>query len=378
MSSPSHHQGLVLEGSLSVRELNALRTIAPHAVITPTYFSCNQPLHLRSDLSTFVSRYFDLLIAISRLGNHRLLQRLPMTVLDPVLLMSYCVGKSVQAHERGSYWIIDFISPQRTHDGAMPSEGWAKTLAPLRHDLLHGDWRVMYLGWLLAVQHQELDPTTQEPPVPAALGQLSKPLQDMATFLRIDSDLVAVAAQRSTATLVPTPSQLGQWIAELPITDKNQVILEWLTDHDRYLRARLLQRCQADQLRSLKRTMPARTVGELQRAAEHYRQERQRRYQEQQSRLQARHSAEQQAARDSYLNELAQQQASIWQTVDTLVSARQAKTYNIAAMLIKDLREISERHATTEQFREKLAELRQRHPKKRSFFDRLRRSGALK
>lgn len=51
------------------------------------------------------------------------------------------------------------------------------------------------MGWLLCVQNHEVDNEDLEPPVPPGLGQLSASLDALADFLRLDGDLLDVAAE---------------------------------------------------------------------------------------------------------------------------------------------------------------------------------------
>ncbi|MGH9024117.1 MAG: hypothetical protein ACRDV9_13630, partial [Acidimicrobiia bacterium] len=67
------------------------------------------------------------------------------------------------------------------------------SLIPLRTDFKAGDLRVLYVGWLLSAQHQEVDEEAVEPPVPPGLGSLSPSLKAFIEFMRIDADLVAAA-----------------------------------------------------------------------------------------------------------------------------------------------------------------------------------------
>ncbi len=50
--------------------------------------------------------------------------------------------------------------------------GWMSSVIPVRADLTSGDFRVLYLGWLLCAQAQVLDEDGLEPPVPAGLDRL--------------------------------------------------------------------------------------------------------------------------------------------------------------------------------------------------------------
>ena len=73
------------------------------------------------------------------------------------------------------------------------------SLIPLRADLLRGDQRCLYLGWLCCAQNEELEENEIEPPVPPGLKGLSGSLEAFAEFMGIDNDLLDVAASRKCA-----------------------------------------------------------------------------------------------------------------------------------------------------------------------------------
>ena len=68
--------------------------------------------------------------------------------------------------------------------------GWMGSLMALRSELLCGDLRCLYLGWLRCAQCEEVGGKELEPPVPAGLDELSAPLHSLIEFLGIDEDLV--------------------------------------------------------------------------------------------------------------------------------------------------------------------------------------------
>jgi len=63
--------------------------------------------------------------------------------------------------------------------------------------------------------------------------------------------------------------------------------------------------------------------------------------------------------------------AAAWQDLDQLVDAR---SYEEAVRLALDLREVAVRAGELDEFGRRLADLKQRHGRKRGFFDRLRRA----
>jgi hypothetical protein len=98
------------------------------------------------------------------------------------------------------------------------------SLMPLRSDLLRGDLRCLYLGWLRCAQDGGLDEDELEPPVTAGLEELSGPLHALIEFLEIDEDLVEVAARASEPLAAgPSRKELSEWIRSLPEKDKNEL-----------------------------------------------------------------------------------------------------------------------------------------------------------
>ena len=76
--------------------------------------------------------------------------------------------------------------------GALGQRHLSPAQLPVRAELAAGNLRSLYLGWLLCAQRGELGDDEREPPVPPGLGELSAPLEELAEFLRVDRDLIAV------------------------------------------------------------------------------------------------------------------------------------------------------------------------------------------
>src|SRR5439155_12802351 len=123
-------------------------------------------------------------------------------------------------------------------------ENWLASLIPLRSDLLAGDLRCLYLGWLAGVQNEEVDEDKPEPPVPPGLRQLSGPLNRFADFLRLDPDLLEVAATVSGEATPSTasPEDLEAWIGQMPLADKDTLLVRLMQGEGVPLAGELLQR----------------------------------------------------------------------------------------------------------------------------------------
>ena len=137
----------------------------------------------------------------------------------------------------------------------------------LRSDLLRGDLRCLYLGWLLSAQNEEFAEDELEPAVPAGLGELSAPLRSLIEFLGIDEDLVEVAASASAPLNAgPDREELAASIQSLPEKEKNNLLVAAVSEPGERWKNGLLRRF--EQQKAL-RTLPEpdgirrRTAGDL-------------------------------------------------------------------------------------------------------------------
>src|SRR5205823_10695021 len=117
-----------------------------------------------------------------------------------------------------------------------------------------------------------------EPPVPPGLATLTGPQRALADFLRLDDDLLAVAAQTSPAA-TPTDhddAQLAAWVKNLPLAEKNRVLVSMIVDNRAAMtRTELLRRYRDQHTPTL--TAPARrTIADLLDTADRYRADRER------------------------------------------------------------------------------------------------------
>ena len=104
------------------------------------------------------------------------------------------------------------------------------SLLRLRDDILAGDLRSLYLGWLAGVQFlgaDEEDAELFEPPVPAGMKKLSASLRELVDFLRIDEQMLRAAAQVSAPAprVDKSKGEIAKWIAALSEAQKNEYLI---------------------------------------------------------------------------------------------------------------------------------------------------------
>ncbi len=365
MSEYQYYEFVALDRALTQTEVQQLRGVSSRAEVSSTRFANVYNYgDFRGDAYDFMTRYFDAMVYVANWGTHRLMLRLPGGLIDRTLLQAYCPGDSASLESKGKAVVLDFTSSLEDFAGWEDGEGWLSTLVPLRAELLNGDLRALYIAWLLCAQCEELDEDAREPPVPPGLDSLSAALECLVEFLRIDPDLLAVAAQNS-AKPTPLPAGIDEWISALSDAEKNELLLALVKGQDPHLGVRLQQRYRAAAEKPADAApVQRRSVGELLAAAEHRCAAREQ--------AEARHKAE---VRARYLDELALRQDDVWQQIEDLVALKQAKAYAQAVGLLKDLRDLHQYQDNVSQFQEKIAGLYNRHQKKRAFLERVQQAG---
>jgi hypothetical protein len=357
------YEFLALDRRLTAQEMAELRRISTRAEITPTRFwNEYQWGDLKADPAELLARYFDMHLYFANWGTRRLMFRLPVTAVDLDDLRAYAPGGPATLTTTGEHAVLDLWSEvDEPEDDWFEAGHLAASLTPLRSELLRGDRRVAYLAWLLAVQDGEVDEATQEPPVPRGLATGSAPLTALADFLRLDQDLLAAAAE-SEAEDRDEPGQFRAWVKRLPAQQQERWLLRAADNPDLRLGSELLG--------EFRRAHPSvtsgrRTVARLQARAEELRAARRRAAAERAARARAAAAA----ARSKRLAGLARRGEAAWRELEQLVEAR---AYDQAVRLAMDLREAAAHAGKPDEFDRRIADVKQRHARRRGFLDRLR------
>lgn len=239
-----YYEFRALDHPLTQAQMDELRSYSSRARITPSGFTNEYNWgNFKGNPIKWMEKYFDAFLHVANWGDRWFMLRVPKRLLDPKIVSQYCADGRFSFHAKGDHIVLSFDSDDEDgewEDGA----GWLASLAALRSDLMRGDYRCLYLGWLLALQSRELDSDTIEPPVPPGLGELSAPLRSLADFLGIDSDLIAVAAECSGEESASTLSRkdIAEWVAKLPSHEKDTVITALLGGENLHVGDELRQR----------------------------------------------------------------------------------------------------------------------------------------
>lgn len=380
MSEYQYYEFQAIDGPLTDDQLHDLRGFSSRAEITPTSFAVTYNWgDFKGDPVKWMEKYFDAFVYVANWGTRWFMLRIPRQLLNPEMASAYCIDDNLSLSTQSQHSIISFRlddeEPEWT-DG----EGWLPSLIPLRSSLIRGDYRSFYLGWLSAIQGGDFDDDTLEPPVPAGLGKLDAPLRHLADFLRIDSDLIAAAVEHGDDERDHglSKKEITEWVANLPLEDKDAVLTKMIADGNPYLSDELRQRA----LRDLRPgngppDNGRRTAGQLLARAAAIAEKQRKLKAERAEHDKAIREREQAEKRKRHLESLQGKESDLWMKVNQLVGTKQAKGYDDAVSILHDLRDMASVNAKSSAFFMQMENLINTHESKRAFVDRLRKAKLL-
>ncbi|GAA0405780.1 hypothetical protein Acor_41290 [Acrocarpospora corrugata] len=387
MSEYQYYEFLAVDRPLTKEQQAEVRALSTRARITATSFTNDyQWGNFRGRPQVMMERYYDAHLYLTNWGTHQVMLRLPAALLDLAAVEPYCVGDQVTAWTSGEHLILDLTSQEEEEYWEEDVERSLSAIVGVRAELAAGDLRPLYLAWLSAYGTWERDEDAfdyaeedeLEPPVPPGLGSLTAAQRALADFLRLDEDLLAVAAAASPVaqTVNPDRAVLRAWIRDLPVDRKDALLLRVVEDEVTRVRLELLAAFRGES-ETAAVPQPGRTVAELLDAAASRRHAREEREAAVRAEQQARRERERVAARERHLDQLAQDVESAWARVESLIHTKKPRDYDEAVTLLRDLQAVAYRADHIGTYTERFTHLRERHLGKPSLIKRFDNAGLI-
>jgi hypothetical protein len=374
MSEYQYYEFHALDRRLTAAEMARLRAFSTRARITPTRFVNEYEWgDFKGDEDAWMEKYFDAFLYFANWGTRVFRLRLPSRLLDLETAELYCVSDSASARVHEGNTILTFQSDEE--ESEWPEEEDAlSALIPIRTQLAQGDLRALYIGWLRCAQTGELEDEETEPPVPPGLGELDGSLERLVDFLRVDPDLLEVAAAASPPLRVQTLTRqaIRTWIAGQPPAAKDDYLERVIAEEPAV--AAELQRLIGGR-NSAVPSRGTRPVAELLRTAQELGDERRHAEAARAKAERERREAERAAARAKYLGELIGREPAVWTEIANLIATKQPASYDRAVGLLVDLRDAAAGHGGDTGFLARLQALRREHERKPSLLARIERAG---
>jgi hypothetical protein len=386
MSEYQYYEFLAIDRPLDDTEQTEVGSLSTRARITASSFVNEyQWGNFRGNPNRLMERYYDAHLYVTNWGTHRVMFRLPCDLLDSDVVENYCIDNHLSSWVTDEFIVLDFTSEDEAgeFDFDYDAETLLSAIVGVRAELAAGDLRPLYLAWLAAYGAWERDEDVfdsdadddLEPPVPPGLGTLTAAQRALADFLRLDDDLLAVAARTSPPLekIAGEPGDLAAWVTRLPGAEKNRLLTRVLQGEATRVQMELLRHFRNDSAPTVP-IPPRRTVADLLDDAARHRADGQRRLAAQRAEDEARKAQARALARERRLDELAGKEDAAWSSVVALIATRKPAEYDAAVTLLTDLQALAEREGRYDTFTLRTLALRQTHARKPSLIERLNRA----
>ena len=369
MSEYQYYEWQTIDRPLSPHEIESVSGLSSHMeTVTPTQAIVTYSWgDFKHDPRQVLLKHFDAHLYMANWGTRRLLFRFPKSVIDPHAIRLYCRKEFLMLELKGNYYILEFSLDDEEPDYEwLEAEGMLGKMAPIREQIMQGDYRALYLSWLKAasIENPEEENTETEPPIPAGLGKLNSSHQAFIEFFELDAYLVKAAAKASPPLQPKSNAPLEQALVQLS-REECENFLRQVLNNEPPVRMALQKR-----LEQLAGTKPVSArkdqhqAGNLFKEAERLEQKalRQQKAKTEQKRIQE-------------LLDLAGREEATWRWVESLIGQRQARPYDEATKLLVDLRDLAIYQNRLLKFQERFLVIREKCSNRPTLMERFNRAG---
>lgn len=383
MSEYQYYEFAAVDRPLTRAEMAELRAVSTRATITLLGFVNHYEWgNLKADPADWMRRYFDAFVYTANWCSCRLALRVPLATFGKAELKHFATKSALTIEAGNDHWIIDWaLNESENYDrfGMEDGSGWMRRLAPLRDELLRGDLRPLYVGWLAGAASGELRDDALEPEVPPGLSELPPPQQALVEFLEIDPDMLAAAtagsARASQAQTDATEADLiDAWLGGWPRNEMAAVLNLIMQgrghEAERQVRSRHAAWLKA-QRPSPASTIPRRNVGQLRKLAKSASGVRLKR----EANELAKQETEHRQQREATLRLLMAEVDKRWAAIDAQAQRGSASGYEHAVRALVDLAEGYALTSSRKEFDRALRRLLVRHATRGALMRRLTEAG---
>ena len=220
MSEYQYYEFAAIDGPISDVGLGYARTCSSRANVSRVRWQNTYSFgDFHGSVATLL-KYYDAHFYIANWGTIRLGLAFPAGALSQKALEPYLRGG--EGHEQtltfkkiGERCLLWWERNEEGGWGWTEGDGLIDQLIGVREELMRGDLRALFLGWLADFDPDEWqdpkDGAVCMPPIPAALKQLSPAQSSLIKQFPVDPDALAVAAELSPADTperIPVPAAL--------------------------------------------------------------------------------------------------------------------------------------------------------------------------
>ena len=382
MSEYQYYEFLAIDRPLTAEETAVLRALSTRAHITPVSFTNEYNWgDFKGDPDKLMQWFFDAHVYVANWMTAVFMVRLPIEAITKETAEAMAVRYILDFKATKTHWIITWrLEESENYDrfGMEDGRGWMARLAPVRDELLRGDIRSLYIGWLVAVTMEMMDDDEMEPLAVEGIGSLTAAQQALAEFLDVDKDLLAGAGMGSPALQDEGPSQqeMDEWIDGLPRDEVTELLKQLLAGKGQQAERTLKNRFATwwRGMQSDKTDAPRRTVGELWKNAQSAEKMRF----EQEKREKKRREIKRRKERETYLKNLSKDFPKAWKAVRQTVERGSGLAYDEACHALVDLSDAYSLQASRKRFQQEFRKFMAGNMRRKALIQRLVNAGIWK
>jgi len=379
MSEYQYYNFRAIDSPLSPAQMKHLRGISSRAEITPVSFVNEYNWgDLQAAPRNLMRDFFDIHVYLANWGSAVLMLRLPKEVLDEQTLQAFTVDSYFEVESLADYWLLTWsLGESSDYDLFEDEEGgsWMTRLAPLREELLRGDLRSLYIGWLQAVTVDEDMDEEPEPMALGGLGNLTAAQQALAEFLAVDPDLLTGAGigSRADSRKEKDGAAHDAWLDTLSREEMQRYLHQMLTRQGTQAERTLLRNFAAWQSEANPddQTQMRRTVEELWQLAEQCQKVRL----ALQTEARKKAEAETRRKREAYLTLMAKNFGGAWKIAHMNAGTGGARSYDSACRQLIDLQDAYDLQGNSDIFQQELEKFMSDHKQRKALMTRLEKAG---
>jgi hypothetical protein len=253
--------------------------------------------------------------------------------------------------------------------------GWAWTegervideLVGIREELLRGDYRALFLGWLADFSPDEWtnpkDRAVLLPPIPGGLDRLSPAQAALVKHFPVDRDALAVAASLSQAS-TPERIPIATVAERLPVSEMRALLERVAAGEGPAVMAELNRLAAPPPAAAGVSTLSCVNFAAKVRAVRDARRK-------EEARAEAARRKREAEARRQRLASVMERADRIWADLDPLMDQKVTAAYDQVAAQLKELRDAHDQAGESETFRQKLTAFRERYARRPAMMRRI-------
>jgi len=233
MSEYQYYEFVALDGPISDEGMAYARGCSTRAEVSRVHW---RNVYNFGDFSGSVERllqHYDAHFYIANWGTVRFALSFPEGVLDPEAVEPYVRGheqyeSTLTMGSNGARTIVWWEYQEEGGWGWTEGEGTISLLSGIREELMRGDYRALFLGWLADFHPDEWrdprDSAVLVPPIPSGLDCLTPSLQTLIERFPVDQDALTVAAGQATGGM-PKRTPIPKTVDKLSTADMKALLV---------------------------------------------------------------------------------------------------------------------------------------------------------